>query len=34
MDVDFGIKVGFNLTLKTIREKVVTSVNKLRELFN
>ncbi|CAD8187258.1 unnamed protein product [Paramecium pentaurelia] len=33
IDVDLGIKVGFHLTLKTIRDKVVTSITKLRELF-
>ncbi|CAD8101424.1 unnamed protein product [Paramecium sonneborni] len=34
IDADFGIKIGFPLTLKTIRDKIVISVNKLREMFN
>ncbi|CAD8186853.1 unnamed protein product [Paramecium octaurelia] len=34
IDADFGIKVGFHLTQKTIRDKVVASVIRLRELFN
>lgn len=34
LDGDFKIKAGFNLTIKTLREKVIGCVNKMRELFN
>ncbi|CAD8072141.1 unnamed protein product [Paramecium primaurelia] len=34
LDGDFKIKTGFNLTIKTLREKVIGCINKVKELFN
>ncbi|CAD8099457.1 unnamed protein product [Paramecium sonneborni] len=34
LDGDFKIKAGFNLTIKTLREKVIGCINKVREQFN
>ncbi|CAD8079969.1 unnamed protein product [Paramecium primaurelia] len=34
LDGDFKIKAGFNLTIKTLREKVIGCINKVKDLFN
>ncbi|CAD8176894.1 unnamed protein product [Paramecium octaurelia] len=34
LDGDFKIKAGFNLTIKTLRDKVIGCINRLKELFN
>ncbi|CAD8183792.1 unnamed protein product [Paramecium octaurelia] len=34
LDGDFQIKAGFNLTIKTLRDKVIGCINKVKELFN